>query len=264
MAKRDRSISDKTIARRLKQGRGRGSGISYKPWIGIQDCPSRGLVTRTKGEKNGRIHHVLSETLEFAYLLQLEWEEQVVDIREQYPLTPIEATLQIALDAGIRYPTDPKTKQDIVMTTDFFITVNSNGHMKDIARTLKPSSLLTRRTIDKYEIERRYYNLRGIDWGIVTERDINYELVENIKWVRRSKTLQFIPDLTQEIVSSIAPLLFEALQDRIRPVAKVCLDLDRRLRLEPGRCLFIVRHMIANRKWLVDMSKRMDPSERPP
>ncbi|WP_077849884.1 TnsA endonuclease N-terminal domain-containing protein [Clostridium puniceum] len=39
--------------------------------------------------------------------------DDVVDIREQYPLLPIEDTLAIALELGIKHPEDPQTHQPI-------------------------------------------------------------------------------------------------------------------------------------------------------
>jgi hypothetical protein len=48
MAKRKRSPS---IDKKLKDGRGQGIGIDYKPWVTIQDVPSLGRATRLKGIK---------------------------------------------------------------------------------------------------------------------------------------------------------------------------------------------------------------------
>nr|WP_238602194.1 TnsA endonuclease N-terminal domain-containing protein [Lysinibacillus parviboronicapiens] len=47
----------------------------------------------------------------------------VVDIREQYPLLPLEETIVIADELGLKHPTDPKTIEPDVMTTDFLLTV---------------------------------------------------------------------------------------------------------------------------------------------
>ncbi len=49
-----------------------------------------------------------------------------MDIREQFPLLPIEETIIIAEELGIKHPTDPNTGEPVVMTTDFLVTVSKN------------------------------------------------------------------------------------------------------------------------------------------
>jgi ABC-type multidrug transport system fused ATPase/permease subunit len=68
---------------------------------------SQGLASRIKGWKTGRVHHLLSE-LETSYFYLLEWSLSVLDIREQFPLLPLEETLAIADQCGIAHPNDPR------------------------------------------------------------------------------------------------------------------------------------------------------------
>ena len=135
MAKRKRSITQKVKDRRKKEGRGLGTGKDYKPELRIQDVSSIGLATRVLGWKTGRIHHFMSK-LELRFFYSLEWPCWVVDIREQFPLDP-EETLAIANELGIRQPRDPKTRETVVMTTDFVVN-ERNGIQEDIrAYTVK-------------------------------------------------------------------------------------------------------------------------------
>jgi len=60
MSKRKRSPS---IDKKLKDGRGQGIGIDYKPWVTIQDVPSLGRATRLKGIKVPRQFEFLSDLL---------------------------------------------------------------------------------------------------------------------------------------------------------------------------------------------------------
>jgi len=78
--------------------------------------PSSGRVHRFIGWKTSREHHLLSD-LEFNYLCFCDWAENVIDIREQFPLDR-ENTLKIAEDIGIHHPVDPKTKVPVVMTIE--------------------------------------------------------------------------------------------------------------------------------------------------
>ena len=133
MAKRKRSSS---YEKKMKEGYGQGIGIDYKPWITIQDVPSLGRVTRLKGYKIPRQFEFLSD-LERNYFYLLEYSDLVEDIKEQYPLLPIEETIIIANELGIKHPTDLKSGEPIVMTTDFLVTTKNNKEVKKFARTLK-------------------------------------------------------------------------------------------------------------------------------
>ncbi len=45
-----------------KEGRGRGRGTSYKPWLTIQDVASHGRSHRIAGISNGRVHASFTTT----------------------------------------------------------------------------------------------------------------------------------------------------------------------------------------------------------
>ena len=122
MAKRKRLFTEASALKLWKEGRGQGEGSDYKPWLYIHDVASKGLVTRIQGWKHQREHHLLSNG-EFAYFYQLEWSEQVVDIREQFPLWPIEETQEIAGRLGIKHPDPRRGENNIaVVTSDMRIT----------------------------------------------------------------------------------------------------------------------------------------------
>ena len=186
MAKPQRRWSESTIEKRLKEGRGSGRGANYLPWLFIHDVPSKGRSWRRKGWKTGRPHHLLSD-LEDDYFLIQEWDSAVTDIREQYPLLPLEETLAIAEECGIRHPgvRHPMKSGEyipVVMTTDFVITISEGLDSFDRARTIKyAQDLQSQRTLEKLEIERRYWARRNIDWAIVTEREISRVFAQNVR-----------------------------------------------------------------------------------
>lgn len=95
MAKRKREITEAKIERFIKEGRGQGTGKEYLPWLRIQDVPSEGRATRGVGWTTGRRHELLSDN-ERDYCYLLDYSDDVSDIREQFPLLPLEETLLIA------------------------------------------------------------------------------------------------------------------------------------------------------------------------
>lgn len=110
------------------------------------------------------------------------FDENVVEIREQFPLLFIETTQFIAKEFGIRHPAI--RSDDIVMTTDFLLTIREDNIYKDIVRTIKPSENITQRTLEKFKIEEEFFKRRyeddNFDWGVVTEKEINIIKALNI------------------------------------------------------------------------------------
>ncbi|WP_440960851.1 TnsA endonuclease N-terminal domain-containing protein [Paenibacillus nitricinens] len=262
MSKRCRKTTPAVIEKRLKEGRGRGHFAEYKPWLTIHDVPSLGVVTRIMGWKSNRLHHYFSEHFELAHHYQMEWSSLVCDIREQYPLLPLEKTLFIADKLNIKHPIDPKTKHPIVMTTDMLLTVRDNDDVRFVAHSIKPRSKLNKRVLEKLEIERVFFKDIGIDWMLITEEQINYELVKNVEWLHSAKQLDD-SHITNEMVDRIEPVLFKEIERSDKPLAKKTLEFDRKEEMKPGTSMFIVRYLVANRIWIVDMSKRIIPTLMP-
>jgi hypothetical protein len=246
---------------KLKKGLGQGHGQDYKPFLHPREVPSRGLATRIKGWKTGRAHYFLSK-LERDYFFALEWSPIVRDIREQFPL-PREATLRIAERLGIRHPRDPKTKEPVVMTTDFVIDVETGGSTTLKARSIKYSNdLNSLRTLEKLEIERTYWHEQGVEWGIVTECEVPTKLAKNVEWIHSALDPAEAPGLTPEDI----PLLEKELHREVTAnltmsLARIGMELDKRLGLRGGTALWVVRHLIASRLWAVDMMAKIVPNE---
>lgn len=164
----------KTDKARLKEGRGTGRGTKYKPWLKIREVPSDGRSHRVLGIKHRRIHQLFSG-LEYNAFLLFSWENKVIEIREQFPLLPIQSTQYLAAKLNCSHPS--MHGNDIVMTTDFLITIKEGNTFRDIVRTIKPVEKITERTLEKFTIEERYFkNLYGdehFDWGVITEKEIN-------------------------------------------------------------------------------------------
>jgi hypothetical protein len=261
MAKRSRSIDSQKVEKLLKDGRGDGRGPDYQPWLRIQDVPSQGLASRIKGWKTGREHHLMSN-LETSYLLVLDWSLLVTDIREQFPLLPLQETQEIAEQCGFTHPTDPQTRQPIVMTTDFLVTLKLNEREIEQARAVKPAAeLQSQRTLEKLEIERRYWERRDVDWGIVTEQEIPKVLVENVKWLRSCYYVEDLAPLNLVDITRIATVLASQIVQSKIPLTKITNACDDQLGLTLGTNLSVVRYLIANRRWHVDMNQRIQPSK---
>jgi hypothetical protein len=170
--------------RYIREGRGQGEGEKYSPWLRIHDFASSGTVSRIAGSKTHRVHHFMSMN-EKNYFYLLEWADDVLDIREQYPLLDIELAVELAGEAGIRYPRDSISGFPYVLTCDFMITAECG--LK--ARTIKLSSELSdKRVLEKLEIERRYWENAGVEWRVVTENEIPLRKVRSIEWLHAANS----------------------------------------------------------------------------
>lgn len=264
MAKRKRIHN---VEEMLKKGYGNGVGEEYKPWISIQDVGSKGRVTRVKGFKTNRQHEFLSD-LETNYFYILEFSDMVIDIREQYPLLPMEETMSIAEELGIKYPTVPETGENIVMTTDFLITIATKNGTKEVARTIKPKDdLSNKRIIEKFEIERVFWERREIDWGIVTDQEIDKTIAHNISFVAAYKDIRKIDVFSELAAAEIKDLVYELLKrivDTERSMRAICLEFDKDMCLESGSGLSIFKYLVINKIIEIDISKKLNVNENIP
>ncbi|MGH9850590.1 MAG: TnsA endonuclease N-terminal domain-containing protein [Blastocatellia bacterium] len=191
--------------------------------------------------------------LQWHYFFLLEWSPLIVDIREQFPLD-LDETCAIAADLGLRHPTDPRTREPVVMTTDFVNTVRRPVGTIEQARTLKYAKELGNpRVMEKFEIERVYWAAREVDWGIVTEVDIDSTVVENIKWVHPFRDISALAPLTDDLISSVAAVLTPRALAENLPLRDLTAMCDGQLGLADGASLAVVRHLLATRRWQVDI-----------
>jgi hypothetical protein len=246
------------IPKLIAEGRGQGEGSNYRPWVKVQDFSSYGQSNRDLGATTGRQHDYFSK-IEHQFHLVLD-DAGLLDIQEQFPLLPLEKTISIANQCGISHPVDFKTKKPVVMTTDFRISVPLPVGRLVVACAVKRSAdLLINRVIEKLEIERRYWELLGIAWWIVTEREIDPVLVKNLIWAYKFKPFSSLDPLPEEMVYRIAGILTERLSQNEAPLSDLALECDDLLGLRSGTSLSVARHLIATRQWQVDMRKLIDP-----
>lgn len=250
MSKRANRWTEDKIARYYAEGRGSGELLNYKPWLNVQNVPSAGRVHRLKGWKTNRIHHLLSD-LERDYFYLLDWADDVIDIREQFPLDR-EKTIQIAEKKQIDHPTDSVTQTPIVCTTDFLITIRKGNAILHVARTIKPSEKLNdKRVIEKFEIERQYWADAGVDWGIVTELDLPKEICKNIGWCHRSYH-------SEEDDVNLAFTLYEYIKNDSKPILEMLSSFDKQYAYESGMALYLFKYLIAHKYIGIEMDKPLN------
>lgn len=257
MAKRDYKLTEAKVARFIKEGRGSGAGAEYKPWLTIHDLSSTGLSTRIKGRKSGRLHHFLS-ALERDVFLECDWAEDVVDIREQFPLDR-ERTRSIAAAMGIRHP--GANGVDAVMTTDILLDVRRAAGTRHVALSVKPHGRLDDgRALQKLELERRYWLEDGVPWWLVTERQINKIRAANLLWLHEWYWVERQEFPRQGYWEDRCRTFLEATASfhPTAPFGAVVRHLEDVHGFAGGEAISVVRHLAAHRRVLMDLDTLFD------
>lgn len=254
MAKRKRGFTREKYEKWIKENRGAGEKAKYKPWLTIQDVPSEGRVSRLLGIKTERQHDFFSDN-ETNYFYIVEFSDLTIDIKEQFPLLPREETIIIAEELSINHPVDPFSKEPIVITSDFLITIKDKNNQKIISRTIKQCSDLQKRQLEKFEIERRYWQKRNVDWGIVTEREINKTLAKNIELVYQFFDLTRIKGFEMYNPEQIRSLTndFKASILGKSIVRNKSYEFEEKMLLEGGCGISIFKHLIITKQISIDM-----------
>ena len=155
---------------------GSGEGSNYLPYITTSEFNSQGTTSVINDWKTGRQVHCLSQAEAYWYYV-LRWDDNNVDIREQFPLDR-NKTEKIAADFGFKHP---GSSSDYVMTTDFLVT---RPHNKYIAYSVKVNDKnLSTRALQILCIEKQYWLNERCNFNILFKDDINLTLVHNIRAV---------------------------------------------------------------------------------
>ncbi|MDY8096332.1 TnsA endonuclease N-terminal domain-containing protein [Paenibacillus polymyxa] len=131
----------------------------------------------------------------------------------------------------MKHPTDPKNKLSIIMTTDMLLTVKQEESIKFIAHSIKPSNKLTKRVVEKLQIEKEFFKDQKIEWALITERQINYNLFRNVEWLHNAKNND---KLSNHHINSLEDNLYYAIQQSEKPFAKVTREQDELFGLPSG------------------------------
>lgn len=256
MAKHRRAWNNNAYNKYLREGRGEGIGANYKPWIVIQDFPSIGMVSRVSGTTTSRIHHLMSN-LELCLFYLLDWSDNVTDIREQYPLSDLAEAINIAERAGIRYPYDPKSGFPYVLTSDFYLETKQGA----MTVSVKPSSELGKpRVREKLEIERRYWNMRGVQWRIMTENEINRVKAMNIEWLSQAKDLGVF-GLSAAIQNDCLEYFLDTYNDDSLSLFGIINEVEKTFGFTAGIGLNIYKHLAYWKRIDFDADRKVDFSD---
>ena len=257
MARKKYGFNEKRINRFLREKRGSGTGKHYKPWLTVSDVPSLGRVHRVYCPKTGREHHLLSDNEYYTFLLKW-WDDDVIDIREQFPLVDRRETLEIAARCGVRHPVDPTSGALWVMTTDFLLTIRTAGGFRAVAYAVKQAKeLQNKRTLDKLWIEWEYWRRRKVKLNILTDRQVKNTFTRNLAWILDSENFHSqMPKETNTDAFVKCMLAEEQRKHPDIPIRLACGSVDQRLNCKAGTALAALRRLLGTKRVSVDLHAR--------
>lgn len=240
--------------RSLKNKYGIGEGSDYKPWLRVQDVNSNGIKSQIWGLKTERVHHLLS-SIESQFFYLAEFSDTIVDIREQFPLLPLNLSQKIAATLGVEHPKVPYTGEPNIMTTDFLLTCRKEGRIFYTAISVKPEEGIEQRSAEKLDIERVWWELLGVEFYFFTGNELTKTQSSNIQWATspfRSGKQTYTPSQIEIALAMIEPgkYLLSDICGKLMPLIQG--------RSEDG--LNMVRYLIANRLMDIDLSYSVEAS----
>lgn len=248
--------TEAAIARLEAEGRGRGQGPNYEPWLRVGEVSSAGRSRRIWSPKMHRTVHLLSD-VEYGLFIALEYQEGVVDIREQYPLDRA-VTQDIARELGLRHPAYPRTHIPVVMTVDFLVSWDpSTGRELEAYDAKRDEKAADERSIAKLEIQREYFARLGVPHHLVFHCSLPQTKLANIDWVRDALLKENEVEPHAGYFSGLQARMTAELGQHTKssqPLNQYCADFDARHGKEPGTALRVARMLMQARVLKPDLS----------
>ena len=130
-----------------------------------------------------------------------------------------------------------------------------------MARTIKmKDELLKERVLEKFEIEREYWQRRDIDWGIVTEEEIHKIMARNISYIHDYYDIRdydAFQEMSSQLIEDLSLSLMQRLLNDSRSVRIITSEFDADTQLPFGSSDPFY-HLLARKIIVVDMLKPLN------
>ncbi len=239
-----------SVSWKISHSYGRGTGLNYKPWISGHEFASRGTYVRLLGRTIPRQYCFMSRLEADAFILY-DCMPDVTDILEQYYLT-LSETVEIADSLRIVHPQSGQYFNAV--TTDLLVQKGDTW----IARAVKTArDLENDRTLEKLEIEHIYFARRGIDWKIITEKEINRTHVQNLTWLWYGES----PDAVfrdHQLLLDAEAVFVQLYESENLPFPQLVDEIEARFSLAPGSAVCVFKSLIRQGILDVDLTKPLN------
>lgn len=248
--------TEERIRRLQRDGRGKGEGPTYVPWLKVgRTGVDRASTFRMFGRLTGREHHLLSPG-EASTFLMLESSPYVVDIREQFPLDR-GISVGVAQAGGLSHKNYPRTQIPIVMTLDFMVTMRGPCRYRAFSVKAGPE-LKDPDILANLELERRVCDAMKVPYHLVVHHDIDERLIRNIRLLhgaardirRRQSALQRREQVADQLEAALRS------SEQASTLAEFCLTFDKEHGLTRGYALMTAKWLMWQRRVQFDLRTR--------
>lgn len=231
--------SDKAKQKRYKEG---------NPYTMPRDFGSTGVTERQQDDEGKE--QVLFSTLESQFDLIFYYTTKLLKCENNAPILPISRTQIICKEQSITHPKNEKG-EDVVMTTDFLLTIEIDGKVFKLGVSIKYSSDLDKRTLEKFEAERIARQKEGRIWVLLTERQMDKVVLRNIK---------FISDFKIQPDDYHAKVLEEFTSVRTKSISLTDFaeSFAKKFNVQKNVCIRSFYHLIATKKVRFDFSRELN------
>nr|WP_269822986.1 TnsA endonuclease N-terminal domain-containing protein [Rheinheimera faecalis] len=179
-----------------------------------------------------------------------EFSDSVLDIREQFPLFPLTLSLKISKLLNVAHPSHPITKEPIIITTDFLLTCSDGKRIWYEAVSVKPSEkLFDKRTAEKLDIERIWWELLGVPFHVFCSTEINQIKSRNIQWITDAKRKKY-PSFGTEIREKAKRMLSIGTMQ----LSDICETMSHEVCISNDDALTLLKYLIAEKEVIVDLA----------
>lgn len=226
------------------EGYGQGHGRDYKLCLTVHNFSSFGRSHRVQGRVTQRLHHLFSD-LELSTFLLLDWNQNVTDIREHYPLNLNDLN---AICSRYKLKKVSFNYFPFTLLSDFLVDF---GKFRIALDTLYSKDLNDAYKIESLEIKRRYWEEEhNIPFKLITEKDIPITVLENIKWLYVEKNDL---EITNQLIGQAIFFMEEISKYPESTLISFCKYIDQTEQLDIGTTLACFRKLFALRVLQFDL-----------
>lgn len=227
------------------------TGKFYTPFINVYESGSIGTLHRIHCPLTHRDHHYLS-LLEADYHYVVQLLDDVVDIREQYAIIPVERTHELAKQ--LRVPHPRKGGELFEVTVDLMLTIlRADGDFGYVARSCKyVRDLRKQKVLNRQALEYASVSDKQIPWKVVTELMITPDMAARARWL----FLIYKTRPRYNVDTAIAKRFIETFskQDLVEPLRIVLANTASACHMPAAEALALFRHLVCTRQLKVDLT----------
>ena len=223
----------------------------------VTSFSSKGRVSRIKSLKNKKIYHLQSD-LQLKIFIILEWYENVIDIVVNHKLDNLIDNLDDV--SGLRlYKFMDEYNNIYSIHTNFLITFLINNEISKVAVSVRQFEDLDKSsTIEKLEIERRYWREKGVNFYIITDKEINNIFYDNIMRCRDTVINSSIQNKEEK-----AELLINyIIKHKELTIKSIINQYEEELDLDNGEGIFLFKFLLYTKRIAVDMTREINMNQK--